>query len=181
VEITKLLFDSGTCIKTPGLLEYAAKTAHRNGHIDFISFLYPDASSVTDTEDSLWFWTGRLLSAARDGDAETVKQIVERDEIVVGAQENGPTALQLAIDGDHVDVVNCLIQTGKIEMNAKTKLGQPLSKAITEERIGVVRALVEAPVDLHRESRLEYRWISYLDLAIAQGNKSIIKIIEEKM
>src|SRR5579871_5088897 len=80
IEAARFLLDSGKYDGNAMSSERhnkAAKIAQKYGNIEFLTFMFPDRSPQPG--DEAWFWTTRLLEAARDGEVEKVKKLSQGD------------------------------------------------------------------------------------------------------
>ena len=90
----------------------------------------------------------RLLVAARDGQAEVVRSLLEDGVDVNAARGDGLTALHLAAEGGHRAVAEALVAAGAA-VDAGTRIGgyTPLQMAARSGHGGVVLHLLEAGAD----------------------------------
>lgn len=93
-----------------------------------------------------------LISAARKGDAETVRSLIRAGAVVNAKDDSGATALTVAASQGHTEIVRTLLQAGA-DANAKndsgvTALMAPARDGYTE----IVRSLIEAGADLNAKN-----------------------------
>src|SRR5713101_5537253 len=86
-----------------------------------------------------------LLTAAKKGDAKTVKALLDKGAAVNAKNAYGATALYFAADKGHLEVVKVLLQH-KADVNVKDTFYKvaPLDWAVMRGHVPVVKALVEA-------------------------------------
>src|SRR5262245_45330761 len=86
-----------------------------------------------------------LLTAARKGDARTVKALLTKGAAVNAKNSYGATALSFAADKGHLEVVKVLLQH-KADVNAKDTFYKfaALDWAVMRSNVEIVKALVEA-------------------------------------
>jgi outer membrane protein assembly factor BamB len=103
-----------------------------------LALLLAPAAAAADLKED-------LLAAAKKGDAAAVKAVLARGADVNARGAYGVTALGLAADRGHLDVVKVLIEH-KADVNIKDSFYQatPLTWAGMRNHAGVVKALVEA-------------------------------------
>ena len=91
-----------------------------------------------------------VADAARRGDGEAVRALLERGVDVQTAQADGMTALHWAAMRSDLDLAETLIYAGA-NLEAATRIGQhtPLHVASRTGQSGVARALLEAGADPH--------------------------------
>ena len=89
-----------------------------------------------------------LMEAARDGDAERVRSLLDRGAEVNLAQGDGMTPLHWAAERGHASVADLLI-SASADVEAKTRIGSytPLHLASRGGHSGVVQRLLEAGAD----------------------------------
>jgi outer membrane protein assembly factor BamB len=110
-----------------------------------------------------------LRRGARLGDAELVKQSLDAKVDVNGQTEYGVTALSLACNHGHIEVVQLLLDRGA-DPNIKDKFYGvgPLGWAISRDRIEIVKLLVAA-----KASDMD----SSLATAVASNNLKLVEAI----
>ena len=81
---------------------------------------------------------GELIVAARAGDVDRVRSLLERDAAVDARDVSGATALVAAAYGNHVDVARSLIEAGA-DVNVKDQRQQSAYLIATSE-VGTTRA-----------------------------------------
>lgn len=111
---------------------HSSRVNERHWWIDRIAGEDPDASRL-DT----------LHEAAAAGDAAEVERHVRVGAAMDGFDDNGHTALSLAIRGGHVEVVKWLVHNGA-DVNGRCKYGQtPLHHAVRQGSIDLVDWLLD--------------------------------------
>ena len=96
-----------------------------------------DARQTTITQDTLLTW------AARHGQAEAVRLLLEGGASVGAADSGGATALLLASEEGHVDVVHLLLTEGGASVDQADENGEtPLYAASWQGHLEVVRFLL---------------------------------------
>src|SRR5207247_2062912 len=96
------------------------------------------AAAADDPKDALW-------AAARKGDSQTVRQLLDAGVDVNAATPYGATALSFAADKGHVEVVKLLLSR-KADVNAKDTFygATPFTWAVSRDHATVVGLLLEA-------------------------------------
>lgn len=85
----------------------------------------------------------RLVDAARRGDLQTVRTLLQRRVDVAGAEADGTTALHWAVRAGHLEVARALVKAGA-PVNASTRYGvTPLALAAERGSEPMVALLVE--------------------------------------
>ena len=110
--------------------------------VSLLAAFLPAALVAQDTPD------GRLLTAARDGQVELVRSLLEEGAEVNAARGDGLTALHLAAEGGHPAVAEALVAAGAA-VDAGTRIGgyTPLQMAARGGHGAVVLRLLEAGAD----------------------------------
>lgn len=89
----------------------------------------------------------RLVEAARNGDAATVRALLERQAPAEAAQPDGATALHWAAHRDNLEIADVLIRAGA-DVNAENELGvPPLSLACSNGSAAMVKKLLAHGAD----------------------------------
>src|SRR5262245_45298751 len=101
-------------------------------------FLFATTTLAADGPDELW-------TAARKGDAATVKRLLESGVDVNATTPYGATALSFASEKGHVDIVKLLI-AAKADVNVKDTFysATPLTWAMSKNSTPVIRELLDA-------------------------------------
>jgi ankyrin repeat protein len=85
----------------------------------------------------------RLLTAARSGDAATVRALLRSGAPVEAVEPDGTTALHWAVRSDNVDMVQALLRAGA-KANSANRYGvTPLGLAAVNGSMDIVRLLLE--------------------------------------
>ncbi|MDR1261457.1 MAG: ankyrin repeat domain-containing protein [Rickettsiales bacterium] len=126
--------------------------------------------SVSDTE---------LLDAAKNGNIEKVKYLVNEGADVDTRDQNCNTPLHLAAYNGHTDTVEALLNAEGINVNAKDNNGAtPLHSAIKNNRIDVVEVLLRAEgININED---DYSGSTPLHWAVYGGNVDIVKALLDK-
>ena len=130
----------------------------------------------------------RFLDAVRDGDTSGVRlYALEKHVDVNCANLSGETALQLAVNNDHHDIAEFLLENG-------AEVGNALLQAVAKDSVEWVRALLAfvkdsesrpaSPSNVSSEqltSQVRYsRFVSPLMLAAHNDNQEIVKLFLSK-
>lgn len=122
--------------------------------------------------------TSALFRAAAGGELSDVEAIVNAGADVDGSINGGPTALMVAAQDGHINIVRFLLRNGA-DVNAMSKGGgaTPLIVACTMGHIEIVKMLIEkgANVNLQKEGRR-----SALVQAAIGGHVEIVNILLEE-
>ncbi|KAK1241917.1 hypothetical protein MKX07_007740 [Trichoderma sp. CBMAI-0711] len=116
----------------------------------------------------------RLIQAARDGDLGIVKMLL-RDENKTTAEDD-QRAFLAAADGGHVDVLEWLLATFHIDMNATDAMGSTaLHLAASKGYITAVRLLLKTGgVDINKKDRSDY---TALGRALTTRNQNVVEVL----
>ncbi|XP_046612171.1 ankyrin repeat domain-containing protein 49-like [Neodiprion virginianus] len=95
-----------------------------------------------------------ILEAAENGDLEMIRQLVIRDPSLIHATDHdGYTPLHRACYGNHVDVVEYLLETGA-KIDAKTNDGwEPLHSACCWNHVDCAAVLIANGADINAKSK----------------------------
>lgn len=101
-----------------------------------------------------------LISAANIGDLKEVERILKNDDQIINInvhnnEHDQQTALHLACENDHLDVVKCLIEKGNADVNALGLGGcTPLYTAVVFGYIEVIKYLLQKGADPDLENEI---------------------------
>ena len=120
-----------------------------------------------------------LVDAARRGEVEVVRSLLESGVDVTEAQGDGLTALHAAAERGHVEITKLLISAGA-ELNAETRIGRytPLHLAGRGGHGRVVMALVEAGADVNVTTTNTGVTPLHLAAAAVGGEKAVATLLE---
>ena len=123
---------------------------------------------VSPSQDEL---AEQLWEAARQGDSQTVKELIERGADVNAATKYGATALSYACDRGHVEVVQMLLDKGA-NPNAKDSFygATPLDWAMDDRKPQIIAALVT-----HGAEKLEQPLLT----AVKEQDLALVRIFLE--
>ncbi|CZR58258.1 uncharacterized protein PAC_08149 [Phialocephala subalpina] len=143
--VVKLLLDKGAELETKdGYSQTPLSWAARNGHEAIVKLLL-DKGAELETKDR--YSQTPLSWAARKGHEAIVKQCPD-------AAVYGQTPLWWAAQKGHEAVVKLLLDTGKVDVDAKDEDGStPLSWAARNGHEAVVRLLLDNGADISTENR----------------------------
>ena len=140
---------------------------------DFIkkmpSFSLPTASaeSVTDVD--------RLYRAARDGDAQEVESLLKHGIDINKNLTQVGTALYIAAQRGHLDVVKLLLKYEGININQATKGGfTPLHIAAQHGHLDVVKLLLQNHIDINKTA--DYGFTA-LHIAAQYGHDNVVQLL----
>ncbi|HFE39552.1 MAG TPA: ankyrin repeat domain-containing protein [Gammaproteobacteria bacterium] len=121
-------------------------------------------------------WTA-LMHAAKVGDLESVKLLVEKGATVDARDSNGWTPMMRAAQKGHVEVVEYLIDKGA-DVNATTENGwTALMWAALREKVGVVKYLIGVKgIDLNHQSE-DGR--SAIMISITENNNDVYILLQD--
>ncbi|KAK4251198.1 hypothetical protein C7999DRAFT_37810 [Corynascus novoguineensis] len=143
-EIMALLLDRrGTEVK---ITEEVVKAVAGNKRFEDMMALLLDrrGTEVKITEEVSWFRIARLFDAARTGDADAVRQLVDKGTPPDLQNYYGVTPLGIASAGGHEAVVQVLLATDSVDVNVRSADGQiPLFWAAANGHSKVVKLLLD--------------------------------------
>ncbi len=135
----------------------------KNENIKLKQLLKSEQDEKAQKISQMWFDT------AKSGNYEEMKELVEQISDVNYQDEEGNTALILAAEKGHEDIVKLLLQQSFIAVNVANKNGRtPLSAAINSGNKNIVEMLVEEKAIITAES---------LSIAVELENKGIVEIL----
>lgn len=131
------------------------------------------ASSVGAEESS------EIVEAARKGDLETVRAMVESGGDVNAAQGDGMTALHWAAEHDHTGIAMVLLDAGA-DLEVGTRIGHytPLHVASKRGSVAVGRLLIEAGADVNAATTNSGATPLHLAAAAAAAEELVSALIE---
>ncbi|KAI3366331.1 hypothetical protein L3Q82_000493 [Scortum barcoo] len=113
----------------------------------------PDLVVEPNTGSSLTSEEQALLTAASAGDLPTLSECVRRGVSLLVRDSGGCSALHLAAQNGHADVVSYILQQGSrvlLDLTDREKGDTALHKAASEKQHAVCRLLVEAGASLEK-------------------------------
>jgi hypothetical protein len=123
-------------------------------------------ATASDAED--------FFSAALSGDVTEVKRLLKRGVDVNARQEQGATALLLAVSNGHRDVVELLVEAG-VDVDAQDGMGRSaIGFASATGQTEIVKLLIGAGADVNAR---DARGRTALMLASAQGTAEIVRML----
>lgn len=154
-------------------------SALRRKHCDIARFLLNQPFELTskNTEERT-----ALMEASASGCIEVVKELIARgadiNRITTAKRYKGSTALFLAIDGGHIDIVKLLLEhkaDTEIEdqRSSRNKTGTALTLAILWKQFDIVELLLKHGANV----KAAVRSSSALQLAVERGEIDIIPIL----
>ena len=170
-EVVAVLLQANPRLDVP-LGDYTAlDLAIENGHREVVALL-KDAGAATRA-------TGQLLfRAASDGDAATVRDLVESGaDLHWKRPKNHWTPLHEAAYEGHLEIVNYLVSKGADVADTETNGLTPLMLAAQEGRTEVVRALLDADSPLHHKD--DYQ-MTAIHRSAQSGNKETVLLLLER-
>lgn len=114
-----------------------------NKHLFLVVFILAAIPTIGRSDDSVL-----LRDAARRGDTATVKELLQKKVDIDGASEYGVTALALACDHGHSDVVAALLAAGA-SPNTRDKFYRfsPLGWAVMRKHTPIIELLLKHGTD----------------------------------
>src|SRR5699024_2271659 len=87
-----------------------------------------------------------LIEAAQEGHYPIVERLLQADAIINATNSSGDTALALAAENGHIDIVRLLIACGADVDGSSQKIGgrTALMKAVQAGRLEIVSLLIDA-------------------------------------
>ncbi|TQN71201.1 Tankyrase-1 [Colletotrichum shisoi] len=110
-----------------------------------------------------------LLKAARNGDVEVVKSLVQRGACVDEKDHDGATAMHFASDYGHTEMVNLLVESGANLDSMDDEGWTPLNDASFYGHVEVVRLLLSKGADLTKSNIFAQTPLHY---AAQQGHQN---------
>ncbi|MEJ7652976.1 MAG: ankyrin repeat domain-containing protein [Chloroflexia bacterium] len=105
-----------------------------------------------------------LIEAARSGDAEEVRALLERGVDPAATDESGATALVAAAYGNHLEAAEVLIKAGADVNSHDSYNGTGLIRAADRGHVEIIRELLETDVEIDHVNRLG--WTALLEAII---------------
>lgn len=121
----------------------------------------------------------RMLKASRIGDINTVKQLLENGANVNAIDGNNLTALNIASEANHTDIVELLIEKG-------AELNKAMMLACMNGHIKTVRFLIDKHIDLNVKAVVSIAGggrmsgITFLHGAAVKGFTDIVVLLLDK-
>lgn len=176
-EMVQLLLDKeGVKVNaTNSAGDTALDLAETRGHGAVISLLEEDSRTLDSSGNN------QLMLAAREGDTELVRKILEKGRVGINAKNHdGQTALHLAARFGHANVVRLLLNTDGVDVNAYDNSGDtPLHFAARNGHIDMVRLLLEtASIDVNACDRW-HGMTTALHLAASFGHANVVRLLLE--
>ncbi|RLN86781.1 hypothetical protein BBJ28_00026226, partial [Nothophytophthora sp. Chile5] len=181
VEMLKLLLDHGaisTMQDFPG--NKALHHAASNGHSAVVRVLLEGARSadvdVTNKEN----WTP-LIAAAKRGNIEIVRLLIEKNADVNRKRRDDMTALHLATERGHTEMVDLLLSHGADADAKNWERLTPLMMAATRGHEEIVKLLLEsnANVELTEGAERTAMVLEYLQLRRSDGMRALHFAVKE--
>ena len=111
IEAVKLLLDHNVNIKAQNRYGgHAAYYAALNGNYEILSLLIEKEDEVIDLKGS--FGCTPLIAASEEGRVDVCKYLIGRKADINIQDDKGETAIQLASNNNHIDIVDFLKQNG---------------------------------------------------------------------
>ena len=120
--------------------------------------------SIHETDYKTWF------KAARAGDLEEIKSLIDRNIDINRVGKYGKTALDCAARGGHIKVVRVLLEKGR-DFFSEEALSRALGNAVRGGRINIVELLLESGINPSSDM---------LSNAAEKGYAEIVRLLLEK-
>ena len=146
-DVVRVLIDVGTDLEKPYAGGSSLLFACMGGCLDVVKMLVQAGAELRVTDNHY----GRtcLITAAKKGRTETVRYLVGLGQVDVDqADGNHNTALHVAVEKNHADVVRVLIDAGA-DIEKPYEGGSPLLFACMGGCLDVVKMLVQSGAKLH--------------------------------
>jgi ankyrin repeat protein len=177
-DIAQILVDSGANVAAKdqegqtalhltashGLVERASKTES----VDLMQLFR--GSDLESTDDD-----GRtpLIHAAKAGNVETVRQLIDKKANIMATDKNDWSAVHHAAKGDHADVLP-LFQGADLEAKEKKEGWTPLMVAAEAGNTKAVRTLIDMKVNI---MTVEAVGFTALQLAASSGHGEVVQLM----
>jgi ankyrin repeat protein len=182
VDVITWLFEQGnTDIEKAIYGRIALHMAVNNGLLLLINWVVEDQNVNINAHLDI-YGTTPLHHVTRKGNVELVKWLVTQGHANVNAKDAfGQTALQLAIGMRHVELVKCLFENAKENLNvgpnASTGLWTPLHFAAFHGNLEVIRYLMKTgKVDVNAKTERHY---TPAQIAAKRGHWDVVKELIE--
>ena len=121
----------------------------------------------------------KLLEAVSNGSLNDVKRLIESGANVNVRDKYGATPLFLSIYGEHIDIINTLLNSQFTDVNLKNGYGEtPLYAAVETDNEDVVKAIVEGANEKGLDLNLaDTRGKTPLHIAARENNPFIIEYL----
>jgi ankyrin repeat protein len=119
-----------------------------------------------------------LHMAARDGEYETVKKLLQQGANVNAASTaSGSTALMLAATAGHEAIVEMLLDAGATVNTTDTNGGTALMVASSKGYVGIVNKLLQHGADVNLASPKDQLDSTALTLAAGNGHDAVLELL----
>ena len=121
------------------------------------------------------FFHQDLHTASREGDLQTVMEMVEAGKDIDVQDRGGNTPLMVAISYGHINVVEYLLENGAQVNHRAVYQWTPLMEAVSNRRIQMVKLLLEYGAD---PSAINNDGNTALDIAVEKNDEAIVQLLE---
>jgi len=169
----KILYSKGIDLNEKQYHRTAISLASFHGFEDILRYLIDKVDNINDKDN--FYRTTPLFIALRKKNFKIVPILLENNSITIDEKDNnGNTALVLAVKYKNLELVKSLIQYGAT-INVKSNNGKPLlSIATANNSIEIVKYLIQSGIDLNM---LDSNGDSALSIAIRCQLVEISKVL----
>lgn len=164
-----------------------AQAAYSRGHIDFLDLMFLQIPPESEDDDQGWVVATKLLKASREGDLQTVQNIISQPDAPINPFQGGPTPLHLAVKNHHAAIVKAILQTGIADVDRRFKSSNAVSEAALQHDDTLFRKLLDrSKLDFINKRQI---WggprhrvqVTFREFCTLYGTAEILEVLIERM
>lgn len=164
-----------------------AQAAYSRGHIDFLDLMFLQIPPEFEDDDQGWVVATKLLKASREGDLQTVQNIISQPDAPINPFQGGPTPLHLAVKNHHAAIVEAILQTGIADVDRWFKSSNAVSEAALQHDDTLFRKLLDrSKLDFINKRQI---WggprhrvqVTFREFCTLYGTAEILEVLIERM